>query len=224
MASGNVTFALTLAVAGGIAAWVGYRDPEGGLPGAIQRVSLGQKAAAVKTAGDPLQYVSTLYTPGSAGAASGASASIGGAAPASYSGAPATGVAAAIIAESAKYDGVRYVWGGTTPNGFDCSGLTQYVYKKAGNITLPRVAAAQQQAGVAVSAADAAPGDLVFYGAPAHHVAIYLGGGMIRHAPRTGDVVRVVKVTNPGTPTNYRRVIRTMTFSSGSGQGIVSGI
>ena len=216
MATTNVTFALGLAVAGGIVAWVGYRDPAGGLAGAIQRVATNQPAGGAARAKVDVGAITASFMP-AGGAAGGAATAL-----ASYSGAPASGVAAAIIAESARYDGVPYVWGGTTPAGFDCSGLTQYVYKRAGNISLPRVAAAQQQAGVPVSAADAAPGDLVFYGAPAHHVAIYLGGGMIRHAPRTGTVVHVAKVTNPGTPTNYRRVIRTVQFGQQKGSEIVA--
>lgn len=87
--------------------------------------------------------------------------------------------------------GTMYRWGGTTPAGFDCSGLTRFAYAKAGK-TLPRTAAQQQRATKRVSRP--APGDLVFYGAPAYHVGIYVGDGKMLHAPRTGKPVQVANV------------------------------
>ena len=75
------------------------------------------------------------------------------------------------------------MYGGTTPAGFDCSGYTQWVFGKAGR-SLPRTAEAQRQAATPVS--DPQPGDLVFFGAPAFHVGIYAGGGMMYDSPRTG--------------------------------------
>lgn len=84
-----------------------------------------------------------------------------------------------------SYLGVRYVWGGTSPNGFDCSGLVQYVYKKVG-ITLNRVAADQARQGTKVSKAELKPGDLVFFntssGSSIDHVGIYIGNGQFLHA------------------------------------------
>lgn len=70
-----------------------------------------------------------------------------------------------------------YVYGGTTPRGFDCSGLTQYVYRRQG-ISLPRTAAAQRRATRRISKAAARPGDLVFFhsGRSVYHVGIYAGG------------------------------------------------
>ncbi|TVT16639.1 NlpC/P60 family protein [Amycolatopsis rhizosphaerae] len=91
--------------------------------------------------------------------------------------------------------GDPYGWGDTGPNSFDCSGLTQYSYRQAG-ITLPRTAAEQQGFGLYVSRADLQPGDLVFYGSPAHHVGIYLGDGKMVHAPTTGDVVKISSLQN----------------------------
>ena len=79
--------------------------------------------------------------------------------------------------------GIPYVYGGTTPAGFDCSGFTSYVFGKAG-ISLPRTAAAQQAAATPVS--NPQPGDLVFFGAPAWHVGIYTGNGMMIDSPRAG--------------------------------------
>jgi hypothetical protein len=96
--------------------------------------------------------------------------------------------------------GVKYVFGGETPGvEFDCSGLVQYSYGKAG-IKLPRTAAQQQQATTRISAAQAKPGDLVFFGYPAHHVGIYLGNGEFLEAPHTGTVVKIAHFT-PGSVT-----------------------
>jgi cell wall-associated NlpC family hydrolase len=96
----------------------------------------------------------------------------------------------AVIAYASKFLGVPYVWGGTTPAGFDCSGFVKYVFAHFG-ITLPRVAADQQKVGTYVSREDLQPGDLVFFGDPAHHVGIYIGNGYMIHAPHTGDVVKI---------------------------------
>jgi cell wall-associated NlpC family hydrolase len=88
-----------------------------------------------------------------------------------------------ILGIAASLTGIPYVYGGTTPAGFDCSGYTQWVFGKAGR-SLPRTAEAQRQAATPVS--DPQPGDLVFFGAPAFHVGIYAGGGMMYDSPRTG--------------------------------------
>ena len=96
--------------------------------------------------------------------------------------------------------GVKYVFGGEDPGiEFDCSGLVQYSYGKAG-IKMPRTAAQQQKATSRVSAANAKPGDLVFFGNPATHVGIYLGNGEFLEAPHTGDVVKIAHF-NPASVT-----------------------
>lgn len=91
--------------------------------------------------------------------------------------------------------GKPYVYGGTSPaTGFDCSRLTQYAFRSAG-LTLPRVSAQQARAGIAVPYSQLRPGDLVAFYSPVSHVGIYLGDGPFLHAPRTGDVVKVTRLS-----------------------------
>lgn len=100
--------------------------------------------------------------------------------------APPSVAGSAVLQIAARYVGVPYVYGGTTPSGFDCSGFTQYVYAQLG-ISLPRTAEAQRSAGTVVSRADAQPGDLIY--SPGH-IAIYAGGDMEIDAPRPGGSVQ----------------------------------
>lgn len=95
-----------------------------------------------------------------------------------------------VVSIAKRYLGARYVWGAQGPNTFDCSGFTMYVYKQVG-VQLPRVSRDQIHAGQRVSRGDLQPGDLVFFGNPIHHVGIYVGGGLMIHSPRTGDVVKI---------------------------------
>lgn len=110
----------------------------------------------------------------------------------------------AIVAYASNFLGTPYQWGGNGPSTFDCSGFVKYVYAHFG-VSLPRVASDQQQVGTAVSESNLQPGDLVFFGYPAHHVGIYVGNGCYINAPHTGDVVKVSSLS--GTDfSNARRV------------------
>lgn len=111
-----------------------------------------------------------------------------------------------VIAEAEKYLGLPYVWGGTTPSGFDCSGYMQYIFKNVAGVKLPRVAREQQNAGVQIPVSEVQPGDLIFWGKPAHHVAMYIGNGQYIHAPQTGDVIKISKM-NPSGVTSATRVL-----------------
>jgi peptidoglycan DL-endopeptidase CwlO len=129
----------------------------------------------------------------------------------------ATGAAgSAAVGLARGLTGVPYRWGGNDPStGLDCSGLTQLVFGRLG-VSLPRVAADQAHAGVAVpSLADARPGDLVFFGTPPHHVGIYAGDGQMIDAPHTGSTVGLHKVW--GTPSAIRRVLPAAAEASGGG-------
>lgn len=98
----------------------------------------------------------------------------------------------AVVAYASNFLGTHYLWGGTTPAGFDCSGFTQYVYRHFG-ITVGRTTYDQIKNGYAVSRDELQPGDLVFYGKGGSptHMGIYVGNSMYIHAPRTGDVVKI---------------------------------
>jgi cell wall-associated NlpC family hydrolase len=99
---------------------------------------------------------------------------------------PAAAAGSDIVSIAMQYLGVPYVWGGSTPAGFDCSGFTSYVYAQVG-IDLPHSSAEQRYAGTVVSAAEAQPGDLIW--SPGH-VSIYAGDGMQVEAPVPGETVR----------------------------------
>ena len=107
---------------------------------------------------------------------------IGTAPPSSYGG--------DVVSIAMQYLGVPYVWGGSSPSGFDCSGLVVYVFAQAGRPGLPHYTGALWNMGYAVSYSSLQAGDLVFfYGGG--HMGIYIGGGQFIHAPHTGDVVKI---------------------------------
>jgi peptidoglycan DL-endopeptidase CwlO len=99
--------------------------------------------------------------------------------------------------------GDPYRWGAAGPDAFDCSGLTSAAYRAAG-VAIPRTSLGQWAAGPHVDVTALVPGDLLFYAddpaspASIHHVGMYLGGGLMVHAPHTGDVVRIASVWREG--------------------------
>ncbi|MEV4314444.1 NlpC/P60 family protein [Actinocrispum sp. NPDC049592] len=96
--------------------------------------------------------------------------------------------------------GQPYVWGGAAPGGFDCSGLTSWAYKQAG-VSLPRSSRAQYGVGRSVGRNELIAGDLIFYGGSAgsiHHVAMYIGNGMIVHASTSGVPVKTATIDGGG--------------------------
>ncbi|HEX3031646.1 MAG TPA: C40 family peptidase, partial [Bacillota bacterium] len=98
----------------------------------------------------------------------------------SRGGSRATATGEAIVSFAKQFLGVKYVWGGSSPSGFDCSGFVGYVYKNFG-YQLNRVSSDQARQGVEVSKGDLKPGDLVFFntnhGSRINHSGIYIGGG-----------------------------------------------
>jgi cell wall-associated NlpC family hydrolase len=114
---------------------------------------------------------------------------------------PGAGHAAA-ASIALRYLGVPYLWGGSSPAGFDCSGLVMYVYAQLG-ISLPHYTVAQWNASDAISSPE--PGDLVFFN-NLGHVGIYIGGGRFVDAPHTGSVVRIDSMSSFGGYDGARRV------------------
>ena len=94
-----------------------------------------------------------------------------------------------VVAYAKNFIGVPYVWGGSTPSGFDCSGFVQYVYRHFG-VSLPRTTYSQVAMGRSVSRSELVPGDLVFFRS-AGHVGIYVGNETYIHAPQTGRTISV---------------------------------
>ncbi|HBR01783.1 MAG TPA: glycoside hydrolase [Ruminiclostridium sp.] len=121
-------------------------------------------------------------------------------------------LASKIIATAKSCLGVPYVWGGTSPKGFDCSGFVQYVFSRHG-ISLSRTASDQYNAGISVSKSSLKAGDLVFfetYKSGASHVGIYLGGSQFIHASSGAEKVMVSNLTSSYYTSHYigaRRVI-----------------
>lgn len=118
-----------------------------------------------------------------------------------------------VVNTALRFEGTPYVWGGSTPRGFDCSGFVQYVYGQLG-MTVPRTSQVQAGVGTPVaSLSNARSGDLVFFAgsdgtvsAPGH-VGIYVGNGEMIDAPYTGTSVQVHSVSSAGAIVAIRRVL-----------------
>ncbi len=156
-----------------------------------------QQAAASSTArgGGGTATPTTGGTAGATTAPSGGSSDAPVAAPTPAPSVPAPASTAGIATSAAQGQlGVPYKFAASSPGvAFDCSGLTKYAWGKAG-VYLPHQSAAQYASTPHVPKDQAQPGDLIFYYSPIGHVAMYLGGGMMIHAPATGDVVKIVAV------------------------------
>jgi cell wall-associated NlpC family hydrolase len=154
----------------------------GGAAQSIKHDSPDQRAAAARqTQQQDQQRQSARSTPSSSSSSAGQDSSAG------------SSIAQPAIAAARAQIGVPYVWGGTTPDGFDCSGLTQWAFEHAG-IDLPRTSRAQAQEGQEVSQGSMRPGDLIFFNSPVSHVGIYIGGGKMIEAPRSGEDVKISDV------------------------------
>jgi len=144
-----------------------------------------------------------LQAYGSSGAAGGSLKPV--ACPLSYPG----GAAAKAVSYACSKIGAPYVFATNGPSTFDCSGLTQAAWGSAG-VSLDHFTGSQQQNTKSVSLANLRAGDLVFYGSPAYHVAIFVGKDSagkywVVHAPRSGDHVREAQMYTIGTPSSYGR-------------------
>jgi cell wall-associated NlpC family hydrolase len=110
-----------------------------------------------------------------------------------------------VVGVALSYVGVPYVWGGSTPSGFDCSGLVMYAYAQLG-VSLPHSSYAMWNMGVPVPEDQLQPGDLVFFNGLGH-VGLYVGGGYFVHAPHTGTVVQVSPLSSDSTYVGARRIL-----------------
>lgn len=177
---------------GGAAAGLGMEMGGAGLDPALGGGSLeaadGSQGAGMKVGeapGDPAAVPATAGLTGPAGAPSGPDAP--------EVKVPNTGNLRTAVVDLAKqYIGTPYLWGGSRPGGFDCSGLIQYAFSQAG-LRLPRVSFEQLRVGAPKLISQLQPGDLVGFGTGGH-LALYIGGGQIIEAPRSGLKVRIRKL------------------------------
>ena len=165
----------------------------------------GGKSTGVELSASALKGTSTS-TSSSGSASSGSSSSSASTAK------PSGSVTGNQIVETAKkYLGVPYVYGGTSPSGFDCSGLVYYVLKAHG-ITVSRSSAAMYNCGTPISKSQLQPGDLVFfqgtYKSGISHVGIYVGNGQFIHSPQSGEVVSFANLNSDYYTSHYYGAIR----------------
>jgi hypothetical protein len=118
-------------------------------------------------------------------------------------------IGARAVTIAKRYLGVKYVWGGASPSGFDCSGLTMYVYGQLG-IRLPHYTGDQWNFGPRIARDQLRPGDLVFFDGKSEpqHEGMYVGNGKFIHAPHTGDVVKISSLIDGNYKKNYVGAVR----------------
>lgn len=121
----------------------------------------------------------------------------------------ATGDASAIVTLAKAQLGKNYVWGGTGANGFDCSGLTSYVYSKAAGVNIGRTTYDQVKQGTSVSMKNLQPGDLLFWGSASapYHVGIYVGNNQYIHAATPGQGVIKQSLSSYFYPSAAKRIL-----------------
>ena len=151
---------------------------------AVDRARALAAAAAARAQYDQAQQAAALQTQSAVIGATASTPDGSVAPPSQYGG---------VVGIAMHYLGVPYVWGGSSPSGFDCSGFVMYVYAQMG-VSLPHYTGAQWNVGVPVSRGDLQPGDLVFFDGLGH-VGIYIGGNQFIHAPHTGTVVQVTSLS-----------------------------
>lgn len=121
----------------------------------------------------------------------------------------ATGDVSAIVTLAEAQLGKNYVWGGTGANGFDCSGLTSYVYSKAAGVNIGRTTYDQVKQGASVSMKNLQPGDLLFWGSASapYHVGIYVGNNQYIHAATPGQGVIKQSLSGYFYPSAAKRIL-----------------
>jgi cell wall-associated NlpC family hydrolase len=177
------------------------RQIEESLDAEIAGLVAEQQAAAAAAAQAEVEAAAAAAPPADSGDDDSGSGGGGGDTGGGYTGPPPSvspGAAGAVQAARSMI-GVSYLWGGSSPSGFDCSGLTSWAWAQAGR-SIPRTSRAQYAGTRRVSLADLQPGDLVFYGSPIYHVGLYTGGGMMVDAPSSGRFVSERSVYAVGTP------------------------
>jgi cell wall-associated NlpC family hydrolase len=178
----NLVLALIIIGGGGLLMRSGIADPPGGIWGELGRLLRGEGLTAVGHGHFAADVGAVVQSAGdSLNSAAGSLLQQAGAGP---------GLAALNAARTQL--GKPYRWGGADPSsGFDCSGLVQWSYAQAG-VKLPRTSLEQSRVGHTVAQDAMAPGDLIFYGTPVHHVAIWAGAGKVVEAPTFGVPVHEV--------------------------------
>lgn len=191
----NLVVALIALGASSLVAWAGLTDPEGGALGALGRALRGEPQPERKAPPTAASLVSVINSDGQFTNSSGPGGDAG-------TTSPLTGDRAKVVDAARAQLGKPYKWGGNGPANFDCSGLSRWCIKAGSGKVIPRTAALQAMSGLGtnVQIAQAQPGDLIFYGFPAVHVAIYIGNNQVISAPRPGKKVMVVGLKDAGYP------------------------
>lgn len=186
-------------MAGGLVlGYAGLNDPAGGPVGVVRDVLSG------KTPTPGLQRVTPVIGDAIAGVGGTIGSSVTGSATGGTVGASAAGAAgrAGIVSVARSYLGVRYVLGGMSRSGMDCSGLVLVAYRDGAGVKLPHRATLQAARGRRITRAEVRPGDLVAWGVPGNypHIAIALDADSVIVAPHTGTVVQIQKLWDKKVP------------------------